>query len=133
MSSGTNRSPADRAIALLGCAGGTVTLAIVAITSAVTHASAFWIVLGSVGFLVLSAVAAHCLRLVRRHGFFYEPADDEDEDEDGSPEGGTGNRFPPDAPDGDGSLEFDWDGFLAGFWEHVEASGRQSERELALQ
>lgn len=131
MSGGRNQPPADRGIALLGCAGGAVTLAIVAVTSALTHTKVVWVVFGSVGCVVLSVVAVHCLRLVRRDGFFYEPADDEDED--GNPEGGTGNRFPPDAPDGDGSLEFDWNGFLASFWDYVEASSRESERELALQ
>jgi hypothetical protein len=116
-----NPSPADHTIALLGCLGGAVMLATVAVVALITGEASIWISIGPAGAAALSALAWWSWQLVRRYGF-YHPVDDEDED--GSPEGGSRIRFPPDAPD-DGSLAFDWDGFLTSFWEYVEAAARE--------
>jgi hypothetical protein len=120
-----NPSPAYHSIALMGSIGGVLTLAVVAVVALITGSASIWWVVGPAGTAVLTAVAWRSWRLVRRHGF-YHPQDDEDED---GPEGGTGIRFPPDAPDGGGSLVFDWDAFLTAFWDHVEATARERDAE----
>jgi hypothetical protein len=119
----TGRAPADRAIAMLGCIGAAATLLVVTIVVALTGAGGFWLIAGPVGTAVFGFGAWRAWRLVATHGYFHD-ATDEEEDEDGSPEGGSGVRYPPDAPDGGGSLEFDWDAFVAGFWDHVDATAR---------
>jgi hypothetical protein len=126
-----NTPPADHSILLFGCLGAAVTFATVACTATVAHTARFWSVFGTVSSLLLMLVALYCWRVVRRDGFFEQASDDEDED--GNPEGGSKVRFPPDAPDGGGSLEFDWQGFLAGFRDYVEASSSEPVRELARQ
>ena len=116
------RPPADRAIVMLGCLGATVTLVTVTLIAAITSAGAVWLVIGPIGVALFGLGAWRAGLLVAKHGYFHDTGDEEDEDE--SPEGGSGVRFPPDAPDGGGSLEFDWDAFVTGFWDHVDATAR---------
>jgi hypothetical protein len=123
--------PADHTILLFGCLGAAVTFATVACTATVAHTARFWSVFGTVASLLLMVLAVYCWRVVRRDGFYQQASDDEDEDT--NPEGGSKVRFPPDAPDGGGSLEFDWQGFLAGFRDYVDASSTDPVRELARQ
>ncbi|MHB8695444.1 MAG: hypothetical protein ACYDHH_29830 [Solirubrobacteraceae bacterium] len=123
-------APADRAILMMGCIGGAITLVSVTLAALITGTTTFWLLLGPIGAVLLSVVAWRAWRLVSLRGYFHQPADEEDED--GNPEGGSGVRFPPDAPDGGGSLEFDWDAFQAGFWQHVEATARETGRELTF-
>lgn len=119
------RPPADRAIVMLGCLGAAATLLAVTMIVVITGTDSYWLVVGPVGVALFGFAAWRAWLLVSVHGYFHD-AGDEDEDEDESPEGGSGVRFPPDAPDGGGSLEFDWDAFTTGFWEHVDATARDS-------
>jgi hypothetical protein len=127
----SGRPPANRAIAMLGCLAGAFTLLVVTFVAAATGTAGFWVVGAPIGAVGFSIGAWRAWRLVALHGYFHEVGDEE-EDEDGNPEGGSGVRFPPDAPDGGGSLEFDWDAFVTGFWDHVDAMSRDSRREPAL-
>jgi hypothetical protein len=116
------RPPADRAIVMLGCLAGAATSLVVTLIVVITGTDSFWLVLGPVGAVLFGFGAWRAWLLVSAHGYFHDVGDEEDEDD--SPEGGSGVRFPPDAPDGGGSLEFDWDAFVAGFWQHVDATAR---------
>ena len=116
------RPPADRSIVMLGCLGATLTLLAVTVILAVTSAASVWLVVAAVGAVLSGFVAWRAWLLVAAHGYFH---DSDEEDEDESPEGGSGVRFPPDVPDGGGSLDFDWDAFVTGFWDHVDATSRE--------
>jgi len=117
------RPPADRAIVMLGCIGAALTLLTVTVIAATTGTESFWLIVGPIGAGLFALTACRAYQLVLRHGYFHEAG--EEEDDDGNPEGGSGVRFPPDAPDGGGSLVFDWDAFVTGFWDHVDATSRE--------
>lgn len=119
----SGRPPSNPAIAMLGCIAGALTLFVVTFMAGVTGTADYWAVGTLIGAIALSVLGFHAWRLVALRGYFHEVGDEE-EDEDGNPEGGSGVRFPPDAPDGGGSLEFDWDSFVNGFWDHVDAKSR---------
>ncbi len=124
------RVPANRGIVLLGSLGCALTIAVATSASVASHGPTLWTVLGPCGLALLCGLALRSWRLVRLHGFFHDAA--EDEDEDGSPpDGGSGRRFPPDAPDGGGAGMFDWDAFLTGFWDYVDSLAAEPGRELA--
>ena len=122
-----DRSPADHTIALLGCLSGAATMIVVGLVAMISGAPPLWIGVGPAAAALLAGLAWWSWQLVRRHGFYHR-ADEEDE-EDENPEGGSRVRFPPEAPDGGGSLAFDWERFLMAFWEHVEATSRERPRD----
>ena len=109
---------------LLACLGGAVVLATITIASFLSSGAIAWPLAGAGGVAILGVIALRCWIGVRAHGFYERRTDEgEDEDGDGIDEGGRGpRRLPPDEPDGDGALRFDWDRFVTDFWAYVEHS-----------
>src|SRR5581483_8170617 len=69
-------APADRAIVMMGCLGGAITLLTVTLAAVVTGSSRLWLLLGPAGAVVLSYAAFRAWRLVASHGYFHQPADE---------------------------------------------------------
>jgi hypothetical protein len=127
-----NRPTANPEIILFGCLGGAFLFGTVAFTVAITRAAAPVLsTVATIGTLLMALIASYAWRQMRREAPVEHSS--EDDDEDSNPEGGSGVRTPPDAPDGGSSLDFDWDGFVTGFRDYVTRSGSDSDRELARQ
>ena len=108
---------------MLACTAAAVAMLVVTLVVVITGTEGYWLIAGPIGTAVFSLGAWRAWYLIAIGGYPHDPTDEEDED--GNPEGGSGVRYPPDAPDGGGSLEFDWDGFVTSFWDHVEATTRE--------
>ena len=119
----TGRPRGDHGIAMLACTSAAVAMLVVTLVVVLTGMEGYWLIAGPIGTAAFGLAAWRAWYLDAIHGYFHDPTDEEDED--GNPEGGSGVRYPPDAPDGGGSLEFDWDGFVTGFWDHVDATTRE--------